>query len=186
MCASCTSSSTLLRSAGTHEASRAMPAFPGAQKTSVVRGDCRSFHTKACSRPPPPKTRIRITFSPEEPARLGVTDGVCQRQRKTGCAFVLHLMTRWPDHPDSYKSWTQRKRPRFLEAFSHFVVELLTRYLRLRVAVVDVACRLRRCGGLLVRGRSNITIHAASHAALGHVRLISRAVARRRVVLRVR
>ncbi len=36
----------------------AVPAFPGAQKISLTRGDCRSFHAKACSRPPLPITRI--------------------------------------------------------------------------------------------------------------------------------
>src|SRR5581483_7026588 len=52
-----------------------MPALPGAQKISVTRGDCRSFHTRACSRPPPPKTRIRILLRSEnarEQARVGV------------------------------------------------------------------------------------------------------------------
>src|SRR6185437_14179053 len=37
--------------------SAAVPAFPGAQKTRSTRRDCRSFHTKACSRPPLPITR---------------------------------------------------------------------------------------------------------------------------------
>ena len=38
----------------------AVPAFPGAQKTSSTLGDCFSFQTKACSRPPEPTTRILI------------------------------------------------------------------------------------------------------------------------------
>src|SRR5579884_119610 len=59
-----------------------MPALPGAQKISVTRGDCRSFHTKACSRPPPPKTRIRILLRSEnarEQARVGCGKWRCQR-----------------------------------------------------------------------------------------------------------
>src|SRR5690348_16212972 len=61
-----------------------MPALPGAQKISVTRGDCRSFHTKACSRPPPPKTRIRILLRSEnarEQARVGGRKCWCQRGR---------------------------------------------------------------------------------------------------------
>jgi hypothetical protein len=37
-----------------------MPPFPGAQYNFVIRGDCRSFHASACSRPPLPITRTFI------------------------------------------------------------------------------------------------------------------------------
>src|SRR5581483_728649 len=37
--------------------SSAMPAFPGAQTSFLTRGDCASFQTRACSRPPDPMTR---------------------------------------------------------------------------------------------------------------------------------
>ena len=40
--------------------SPAVPALPGAQNTFPARGDCRSFHTSACSRPPLPITRTFI------------------------------------------------------------------------------------------------------------------------------
>ena len=36
----------------------AMPALPGAHHICVTCGDCASFHTRACSRPPEPMTRI--------------------------------------------------------------------------------------------------------------------------------
>src|SRR6188508_2417439 len=35
-----------------------VPAFPGVQKIRSVCGDCRNFHARACSRPPPPMIRI--------------------------------------------------------------------------------------------------------------------------------
>ena len=38
--------------------SAAMPALPGAHHKRLTRGDCASFQTKACSRPPEPMTRI--------------------------------------------------------------------------------------------------------------------------------
>jgi hypothetical protein len=41
----------------TFVASRPVPALPGAQKTCVTVGDCFSFQTIACSRPPLPITR---------------------------------------------------------------------------------------------------------------------------------
>src|SRR6202048_4754475 len=40
--------------------SRAVPALPGATKTFATRLDCAIFHASACSRPPPPMTRIFI------------------------------------------------------------------------------------------------------------------------------
>ena len=38
----------------------AVPAFPGATKTLSTRGDWRTFHAKACSRPPLPIIKIFI------------------------------------------------------------------------------------------------------------------------------
>ena len=40
-----------------------IPPLPGAQNSSRTRGLCRSFQARACSRPPPPTTRIRIDSS---------------------------------------------------------------------------------------------------------------------------
>ena len=40
--------------------SRAVPALPGATNTLATRGDCAIFHASACSRPPPPMTRMFI------------------------------------------------------------------------------------------------------------------------------
>src|SRR5881396_329227 len=37
-----------------------MPALPGAHHIWVPCGDCASFHTRACSRPPEPITRSLI------------------------------------------------------------------------------------------------------------------------------
>src|SRR5438034_6427031 len=44
----------------THSASAAMPPFPGAHQIFSTRGLSLSFHTSACSRPPPPRTRTFI------------------------------------------------------------------------------------------------------------------------------
>src|ERR1022692_1416092 len=46
----------LFRSTATHSASPPIPPLPGAQYSFLMRGDCRSFHTIACSRPPLPRT----------------------------------------------------------------------------------------------------------------------------------
>src|SRR5438105_12004420 len=43
----------------------AVPAFPGAQKIRSIDDDCFSFQTNACSRPPPPITRIFIDEAKE-------------------------------------------------------------------------------------------------------------------------
>src|SRR5215470_7098787 len=45
-------------SSGTHSASFAIPALPGAHHSFVTSGDAAIFHAKACSRPPEPMTRI--------------------------------------------------------------------------------------------------------------------------------
>src|SRR5258708_26624439 len=47
-------------SMATHSASAAMPPFPGAHQIFSTRGLSFSFHTSACSRPPPPRTRTFI------------------------------------------------------------------------------------------------------------------------------
>jgi hypothetical protein len=60
VCAKSATSTMFEVSMGTQSASPAMPALPGAQKTSPTRGLWRIFHTSACSRPPLPTTR---TFS---------------------------------------------------------------------------------------------------------------------------
>src|SRR5438477_2666162 len=64
--------SRFLTSSGRHLASCAMPPLPGAQATSLTRGDCSSFQTSECSRPPPPNTRtlpaIGETYRVENPA----------------------------------------------------------------------------------------------------------------------
>ena len=48
----------LPRSAGTQRATAAMPGLPGAQTISVTSRSRDSFHANACSRAPPPTTRI--------------------------------------------------------------------------------------------------------------------------------
>ena len=48
-----------------HFGSSAVPALPGATRTSDTRGDCASFQASACSRPPPPMTRSFTASVPE-------------------------------------------------------------------------------------------------------------------------
>src|ERR1700749_4276699 len=74
-----TTKSTLLRlqnsitaawsamSIGTHSASRAIPAFPGAHHSFVTSGDAAIFHASACSRPPEPSRRMCITIQRKKP-----------------------------------------------------------------------------------------------------------------------
>src|SRR4051794_9478625 len=45
-------------SSGTHSASRAIPALPGAHHNFVSSGEAAIFHAKACSRPPEPSRRM--------------------------------------------------------------------------------------------------------------------------------
>src|SRR5215218_7528859 len=45
-------------SSGTHSASRAIPALPGAHHSLVVSGDAAIFQASACSRPPEPRRRM--------------------------------------------------------------------------------------------------------------------------------
>ena len=58
-----------------HLRSVAVPALPGATRTSATRRDCASFHARACSRPPPPITStfcratLRGAAPVEAPAR---------------------------------------------------------------------------------------------------------------------
>src|SRR6266480_1053918 len=65
-------------SAATHSASAAMPPLPGAHQIFSTRGLCLSFHTSACSRPPPPSTRIFI----RHPSRTTVRN---DRRPLLGC-----------------------------------------------------------------------------------------------------
>ena len=48
-----------------------MPALPGAHHICVTCGDCASFQTSACSRPPEPMTRIFIANAIEAGKREG-------------------------------------------------------------------------------------------------------------------
>src|SRR5579871_798107 len=59
-----------------------------------MRGDCRSFQTSACSRPPPPRTR---TFIKSEQIRLGVEDEGCQtRQSAAGrSSAMMNAASAW-------------------------------------------------------------------------------------------
>src|SRR5690606_1447170 len=61
--ASSTSASTSVAATATFRVfgSRAVPALPGATRTSRTSGDCAAFHAIACSRPPPPMIRTFTT-----------------------------------------------------------------------------------------------------------------------------
>ena len=68
--------STSVAFTGTHRATWAMPAFPGAQYSSVTLGLWASFQQMACSRPPPPTTRTFINTQPfYESGELRVKSG---------------------------------------------------------------------------------------------------------------
>src|SRR5713101_4130587 len=58
-----------LRSALTQVASSLIPPLPGAQMTSETRGDWRTFHASACSRPPLPRIRTFIPISSNQQVR---------------------------------------------------------------------------------------------------------------------
>jgi len=51
----------------TFSAISCVPAFPGAQKMRSASGDCASFRTRACSRPPLPTTRTFTGASVRQP-----------------------------------------------------------------------------------------------------------------------
>src|ERR1700756_726056 len=57
-CAKRTSAAMSVTSTLTIPSSRAVPALPGATKTFATRGELAIFQASACSRPPPPTTRI--------------------------------------------------------------------------------------------------------------------------------
>src|SRR6202158_3971865 len=59
-CANATRSAIEVNATLLSSRSRAVPALPGATKTFATRLDCAIFHANACSRPPPPMTRIFI------------------------------------------------------------------------------------------------------------------------------
>ena len=63
--------STLRRSTGRQVASAQMPPLPGAQITSLTRGDCCTFHASACSRPPLPMMRIFMSARRVPPNEIG-------------------------------------------------------------------------------------------------------------------
>ena len=50
----------------------AIPALPGAHHNCVTCGDCASFHTSACSRPPEPMTRSFMKMLPADYAACRV------------------------------------------------------------------------------------------------------------------
>src|SRR3954454_6279645 len=58
-------------SIGTHSASRAIPALPGAHQSFSTSGDAAIFHARACSRPPEPSRRMFM-----DGARWGVWTSV--------------------------------------------------------------------------------------------------------------
>src|SRR5437764_8431718 len=58
-----TSACKSLARIGTFSAISQVPPLPGAQKIRSACGDCRSFHARACSRPPLPITRILMEDS---------------------------------------------------------------------------------------------------------------------------
>src|SRR5207253_810131 len=67
----------------------AVPAFPGAQKIRSTDDDCFSFQTNACSRPPPPITRIFIepiqrpsAQSEKQATRFSVSEKRPERQSR--------------------------------------------------------------------------------------------------------
>src|SRR3982751_4042794 len=61
-------------SSGTHCASRAIPALPGAHQSFVTRGEAAIFHARACSRPPEPSRRMCI----RKPMRVCGTESVAR------------------------------------------------------------------------------------------------------------
>src|SRR2546421_628705 len=81
---------------GTLTPSRAVPALPGAQKTCSARGDCASFQTRACSRPPLPMTSIFMrgqvgTEDGKPRPKAGPTKAIYGRASLRQVAFVDHL-----------------------------------------------------------------------------------------------
>ncbi|MPM95231.1 hypothetical protein SDC9_142385 [bioreactor metagenome] len=53
-----------VKGSATHSARFFIPGLPGQTKILSTLGLCASFQTSACSLPPPPITKIRITFPP--------------------------------------------------------------------------------------------------------------------------
>src|SRR6266513_4067234 len=88
-------------STATHSASAAMPPLPGAHQIFSTRGLSLSFHTSACSRPPPPSTRIFIRHPHER--LFGTIDapfwGV-NRRVAAGVEVRLHVLVLAATHPD--------------------------------------------------------------------------------------
>src|SRR6185437_3151300 len=89
--ANSTSAGTLSNGTFASAGSRAVPALPGATNTFATRGDRASFHASACSRPPPPTTRIFTDAprsleqdAPENVQRAAVVDAAVQRRNVGG------------------------------------------------------------------------------------------------------
>src|SRR3954447_8679846 len=76
-----------------------MPPLPGAQIISVTRGDCRNFHTRACSRPPPPITRTFIEEELGEGIRVGSIGNLCQTQ----CPRLIGKVLPWNLRPEQIR-----------------------------------------------------------------------------------
>ena len=76
--ASSTRPATSFKSAWMHSASSEIPPLPGAHQIFSTAALCLSFQTIACSRPPPPITRIFISFSRERNDTASL--GGCQLQ----------------------------------------------------------------------------------------------------------
>ena len=76
-------------SIGTLTPSTAVPALPGAQKMVPRTGDCASFQTKACSRPPLPITSTltrSLIRSLSDPRPVG---------QLSGCAHTMDVVGEW-------------------------------------------------------------------------------------------
>src|SRR6266853_4500245 len=107
-------------STATHSACAAMPPLPGAHQIFSTRGLCLSFHTSACSRPPPPSTRIFIRHPSRttarndrrplwgcQPARVtprfpeSLPDGLVPTEARKcpPCLSIGHALLQWPVTP---------------------------------------------------------------------------------------
>ena len=64
----------------------AIPALPGATMTSLTPGSAASFQARACSRPPPPTTRMRVGMIRVTPRSPGGCASGARPVRSSGCA----------------------------------------------------------------------------------------------------
>ena len=72
----------------TFSASCAVPALPGAQNIRSTSGDCFSFHTSACSRPPEPMTRTFTAMIQTSENRERFPFGFAQGKLSTSLGMV--------------------------------------------------------------------------------------------------